>query len=148
MSVFNDNIRFLRKKLRFSQQRLADDLGEKRGKIAAYEDNTDARPEFYKKIADHYQIDLHRFLTIKMTEETYSSFFKTSTEGSFFSEPRGEYASKSEIINRIQELKKENDQDIRSNLSDEITSMVVRLIEENGMLRKEILELHKKNNIS
>ena len=139
MSVFNSNIRFLRKKLRLSQQKFADDLGEKRGKIAAYEESADARPEFYKKLIDLYQINLHRFLIDKMTEETFDSFF-IKNESGVFREPVGEYFNKSEVINKIQELKKEDNTEKRGILSDEVISMVVRLIEENGNLHRELLE--------
>ena len=139
MSVFNSNIRFLRKKLRLSQQKFADDLGEKRGKIAAYEESADVRPEFYKKLIDLYQINLHRFLIDKMTEETFDSFF-IKNESGVFREPVGEYFNKSEVINKIQELKKEDNTEKRGILSDEVISMVVRLIEENGNLHRELLE--------
>ena len=129
----------LRKKLRLSQQKFADDLGEKRGKIAAYEESADVRPEFYKKLIDLYQINLHRFLIDKMTEETFDSFF-IKNESGVFREPVGEYFNKSEVINKIQELKKEDNTEKRGILSDEVISMVVRLIEENGNLHRELLE--------
>ena len=139
MSVFNSNIRFLRKKLRLSQQKFADDLGEKRGKIAAYEESADARPEFYKKLIDLYQINLHRFLIDRMTEETYDSFFIRNEPG-IFQEPAGEYSNKSEVINKILDLKREDSFEQRAKLSDEVISMVVRLIEENGNLHRKLLE--------
>lgn len=141
MGVFNSNIRFLRKRLRLSQQKLAEDLGEKRGKIAAYEESADARPEFYKKLVDRYRIDLHRFLTEEMTHDSYHSFFLSDISGMKASEPTGGYLSRSEIIGYIQELKNESDPEARSQLADKITTMTVHLIEENGNLHKEILEM-------
>ena len=44
------------------------------------------------------------------------------------------------MINKIQELKKEDNTEKRGILSDEVISMVVRLIEENGNLHRELLE--------
>ncbi len=141
LGVFNSNIRFLRKKLGLSQQKLAEELGEKRGKIAAYEEAADARPDFYKKLIEKYRIDLHLFLTEEMTEDSYLSFFLSEDSGMKVSEPSGEYLSKSEMISYVQRLKNEPDPEIRLQLADRITTMIVNLIEENGNLHKEMLEM-------
>jgi transcriptional regulator with XRE-family HTH domain len=59
VNFLSSNIKFLRKRRKLSQQRLADDLGIKRSNIAAYETkNVEPRLSFINELADYFEIPL------------------------------------------------------------------------------------------
>ncbi len=59
MNFLSSNIRFLRKRLKLSQQQLADDLGVKRSNIAAYETkNVEPRLSLINGMAAYFSVPL------------------------------------------------------------------------------------------
>lgn len=143
MGVFNRNMRFMRLKMGLSQEKFAQTLGVKRGRLAPYEEKSSGDPDFYKIIVDKHNIDLHKFLIDEMNDDNFLSFFTTKEEIQKVEEERGQYFDKSKIIDLIQQIKNENDTDTRNHLSDIAVSLVAKLMEENNQLRKEILDLVK-----
>lgn len=65
MSVFSDNIRFLRVGRKYSQQAVADELHITRGRYAKYEDGANEPPmELLVKISKYYKISIDLLLTV------------------------------------------------------------------------------------
>ncbi len=59
MNFLSSNIRFLRKRLKLSQQQLADDLAVKRSNIAAYETkNVEPRLSLINRMAQYFNVPL------------------------------------------------------------------------------------------
>jgi len=143
MSSFNRNMRFMRLKMGLSQNGMAEDLGEKRGKLAAYEIKAQAKPDFHKKIVVKYDIDLGRFLTVDMDNDNYSTFFSTNDQSNQVSEPRGDYFKKSDIFDLLAKIKNCNDREERSMLIDSVISIYGKTLEENGGLKSEITQLQR-----
>lgn len=144
MSVFNQNMRFMRLKLGLSQEKFAQSLGIKRGRLAPYEDKSSGDPEFYRILVEKHDINLHKFLIVEMNDDNFSSFF-TSEDQNVVREDAAEYLNKSQIIDIIQLLKSETDIDERNRLADKAISLIARLMDENSQLHKEILDLVKKS---
>jgi len=59
---FHDNLKFLRRKKGFSQQRLADILGIGRPALNSYERNTQPNMELLIKMADHFNVSVDALL--------------------------------------------------------------------------------------
>lgn len=127
---------------------MADDLGVKRGKLAAYEyESADAKPDFYQLLAKKYHIDINKFLTVVMNDDNYLSFFTTNSiadslaeEGlTQANEDPGSY-KKVTMSGLLNEIRKENDPEIRSRLIDRITIMIGRLEDEKDEVKNELLD--------
>ncbi|MFY0599898.1 MAG: helix-turn-helix transcriptional regulator [Cyclobacteriaceae bacterium] len=133
----------MRLKLGLSQEKFAQNLGIKRGRLTPYEDKSSGDPDFYRIIVAKYNIDLHKFLMDEMNDDNYSSFFTTRPEATIdiAEEESGTYFNKSKIIDLIQQIKNESDPETRAALSDTAISLVAKLMEENNELRKEVLDI-------
>ncbi len=142
MSIFNDNLRFMCKKMGLSQQKLADQLDVPRGRVAGYFYQTQAKPDFQQKLSDQFHLDLGRFLTVEMDELNYPSFFLTNTFA-LAKEPRTFYG-KSGIIDVLVAAKHSDDKLERDKLIDEAIIQSGRLIEENSQLKDQLVEAIKK----
>lgn len=134
-------MRFLLKKLDLSQQKFADRLGEKRGRIAAYLEKANAPDEFKSKLSEEFDIDLGKFLMIVMNDDNYLSFMTTNTD--LVSEPSATYAKKADAIELIMKVKEESDPEERDRLIDKCVKVIAKMMEENGFLKDEINQLQK-----
>ena len=69
MSIFSENMRYLRGKLNLSQQKVADDLLITRGRYGKYEDDAAEPPlETLIKISKYYNISIDLLLTINVSK--------------------------------------------------------------------------------
>ncbi|WP_312822832.1 helix-turn-helix domain-containing protein [Epilithonimonas sp.] len=69
MSIFSENMRYLRGKLNLSQQKVADDLLITRGRYGKYEDDAAEPPlEILIKISKYYNISIDLLLTINVSK--------------------------------------------------------------------------------
>lgn len=142
--MFNQNLRFLCEKLDLSQQKFADIMGVKRGKVSGYFYETTPKPEFQQRFASKFNLDLGKFLTQKMTEENFDSFFTTKTEiTTIVNEPQGDYSTRSDIIEILMKLKSELDEKERSRLIDQAVRLVGKLMEKESLLMGEINQLQR-----
>lgn len=65
MSLFSDNLRALRIKHQFSQEKLAEKLQITRGRYVKYEDGTSEAPyDILKRIAQYYQLSIDLLLSV------------------------------------------------------------------------------------
>lgn len=65
MSILSDNMRFLRAKLKMSQQKLADDLKITRGRYAKYEDGSSEPPiEILIRISKYFQVSIDLLVAV------------------------------------------------------------------------------------
>lgn len=69
MSIFSENIKYLRAKLGYAQQRIANDLLITRGRYAKYEDDDSEPPiEILLKISRYFNVSLDLLLTVDLTK--------------------------------------------------------------------------------
>lgn len=138
-----------------SQQKLADMIGIKRGKVAGYFYETQAKPDFYEKLGELFQLNIGRFLTIEMTEENYDSFFETEYEQSLnlVADAKGDYHTKASLIDLLMQIKNTEDKEEKDQLIDLAIKIYGRVLEENSRLKDvnsglkdQLLELAKRLN--
>ena len=137
MNPFNHNIRFLRKKKGFSQQKLGDLLGVTRGMIASYEEETNASDEFKGQLAQQFDLNLSKFLTFVMDEYNYSSFFNSFSqeETSQVNEPAAEYGEKS-LLDLIELLP-------ASDIKEALRAKAIKISEKDASQKEKIIALHE-----
>ncbi len=69
MSIFSENMRYLRGKLNLSQQKVADDLLITRGRYGKYEDGATEPPQkILIKISKYYNVSIDLLLTINISK--------------------------------------------------------------------------------
>lgn len=141
MSYFSQNLKFWRTKKGLSQEKFAHELGINRGKLATYEEAVEPRQEFLISLVDNFHINLHYFLTRKMTEGTFDTFFLEDPVQDFTIEKK---LSDTDIIDKIQTMANEENQELRRNISNELTLDVSRMLEERQELQEELLIFMKK----
>lgn len=67
MSLFSENLRYLRAQLGHSQQRVADDLIITRGRYAKYEDSASEPPfELLQKISRYYNVSIDLLISVNL----------------------------------------------------------------------------------
>jgi transcriptional regulator with XRE-family HTH domain len=67
MSIFSENIRFLRDKTKASQQKVADDISITRGRYATYEDGRSEPPiELLIKLSNHYKVSIDLLVSVDL----------------------------------------------------------------------------------
>jgi len=67
MSVFSENIRFLRDKIKASQQKVGDEISITRGRYATYEDGRSEPPiEILVKLSKYYKVSVDLLLTVDL----------------------------------------------------------------------------------
>lgn len=67
MSIFSENIRYLRSKLGVSQQSVADSINITRGRYAKYEDDANSpSPEILVSISRYYKVSIDLLLTVDL----------------------------------------------------------------------------------
>lgn len=67
MSLLSENMRYLRSRLGYSQQRVADDLIISRGRYGKYEDAATEPPiEILMRIAKYYKISIDQLLSVEV----------------------------------------------------------------------------------
>ncbi len=138
MSIFNDNLRFMCKKMGLSQQRLADLMDIKRGKVAGYFYETQAKPAFHQKLSEQFDLNLGKFLTLEMNDLNFETFFNTS-ESTSLSEPKVPYGN-SGPIEILQKAKHATKDEERSDLIDEAIILYEKLMAKNSQLKDELIE--------
>lgn len=124
-----------------SQQKFADKMGVKRGKVAGYFYHSIPKLDFQKEFEEKFNVNLGLFLTERMNNDNYQSFFKTklkefTTENAVVD--TNKYVNKSNVIDMLILVKNELDSLERSKLIDEVIKSYGKVLEENGLLRGEI----------
>ncbi|SQA92748.1 Helix-turn-helix domain [Chryseobacterium balustinum] len=67
MSIFSENIRFLRDKMKASQQKVGDEISITRGRYATYEDGRSEPPiELLVKLSKYYKVSIDLLLTVDL----------------------------------------------------------------------------------
>jgi len=139
--MFNHNLRYFCEKEGLSQQKLADIMGVKRGRVAGYFYHTTPKKEFQNRFASRFNLDLARFLSIEMDEDNYLSFFTEKEETSQVAEDREVYKTKSVLIDLLIQAKKSDDQQEMHRLIDEAIRLYGKVLDENDRLKNIISEL-------
>ncbi len=140
------------KKMGLSQQGLADLMEIKRGKVAGYFYETQARPDFYNKLGEKFGLNIGRFLTIEMNDENYTSFFeKDSTIIGSVAEEKVIYQRNSTVLDLLIQVKNCDDSRKRDEILDEVIKLYGKIIDENSSLKDtnsklkdDLLDLTKK----
>ncbi len=143
LSFFNANLRFICKKKRLSQQALADLMDIKRGKVAGYFYETQAKPDFYEKLGREFDLNIGKFLTVEMNDSNYDSFFQkeNSLDHQLVTEYAGEFHSKSKLFDLLILVKNSKDEQVRNHLLDEAVKLYGRVLDENSKLKDANSEL-------
>ncbi|MEP1095369.1 MAG: hypothetical protein ABJG78_09685 [Cyclobacteriaceae bacterium] len=124
-----------------SQQKLADLMDVKRGKVAGYFYETQAKADFHKRLISHFHLDLGRFLTLEMDDENYESFFSTiSDEITTIHEPEEEYKKTVNAIDLLLRAKQSEDKLERDQLIDQAISVYGQLISESSQLKDQLMK--------
>ena len=119
-----------------SQQKLADMMGIKRGKVAGYFYETQPRPDFYEEMGEKFSLNIGRFLTVEMSEENYESFFIFGSEPfSQVAESTEQYGRKSELIDLLMRVKDSEDRQETNRLLDEAIKLYGKVLDENNHLK-------------
>ena len=139
MSFFGHNIRFWRKREKFSQERFADMLGITRSKLATYESSVEPRYDFLISLADKFRVNIHYFLSLEMTNSTFDQFFVSEEENAVKAGPN----KKTEIIEMIQTLTKEESLPARIDVKDALILKVIQLFDEHDEVQNEFLRYLK-----
>ncbi len=125
-----------------SQQRLADLLDFKRGKVAGYFYETQAKPDFHQKLSEQFNLNLGKFLTLEMNDLNFETFFNP-TGPAIVNEPDEPYG-KSGAIELLQKAKNVENSEERNNLINEAIVLFERLADKNSELKDELIEALKK----
>jgi len=124
-----------------SQQKLADLMDVKRGKVAGYFYETQAKSDFHKRLIRHFHLDLGKFLTLEMNDENYESFFATnSDELTTIQEPEEEYRKTINAIDLLLRAKQTDDKTERDQLIDQAISVYGQLISESSQLKDQLMK--------
>lgn len=127
----------------------------KRGKIAGYFYETQAKPDFYEQLGEVLGVDIGKFLTVSMNDDNYSSFF-THAEGDHqqvpaVAESAADYSKKSAVLDLLLKVKQASDATNRGQLIDTIIRLYGKVLDENselkdenGKLKDQLLELSRR----
>lgn len=124
-----------------SQQRLADLMDIKRGKVAGYFYKTQAKPPFHQKLSEHFNLNLGKFLTLEMNDINFETFFN-STGGLLVNEPEEHYG-KSGAIELLQKAKDTDSKELRDKLIDDAIVLYEQMKDKNSELKDELIEALK-----
>lgn len=138
LSIFNDNLRFMCKKMGLSQQRLADLMDTKRGKVAGYFYETQAKPAFHQKLSEHFNLNLGMFLTKEMNDLNFETFFEPSGSATA-NEPEMQYGSLGPI-ELLQKAKEAETAEQRDELINSAIVLFERMKDRNSELKDELIE--------
>lgn len=130
------------KKMGLSQQRLADLMNIKRGKVAGYFYETQAKPAFHQKLSEQFNLNLGQFLTREMNDLNFETFFN-SPGSAIVNEPEPAYG-KSGAIELLQKAKNADSDELRNKLIDEAIVLYEHLFDRNSELKDELIEALKK----
>lgn len=136
MKPFNHNIKFLRKKKGFSQREFAELLGVNRGNIATYEKESNAPDSLKQALAEHFDLNLSKILTEKMTEENYRSFLVDDP-------PIKPHGMSEPATHGIQSLLELIQQLPESELKELIRMKAIKLIESDLQQKEKLISLHE-----
>ena len=77
MSIFSENIRYLRSKLGVSQQSVADSINITRGRYAKYEDSANSpSPEILISVSRYYKVSIDLLLTVDLKKYSIDDILK------------------------------------------------------------------------
>ena len=141
MSYFSHNLKFWRLQKGLSQQKFAAELGTNRGKLSTYEESVEPRQEFLMSLVENFKVNLHYFLTRKMTESNFETFFLDHPDQDL---PPDKKLMGSEIITKLLALSDEEDREKRRKLTHEITLDITGFIEENNSMKDELFAFVKR----
>ena len=133
--MFNRNLRYFCEKEGLSQQKLADLMGVKRGKVSGYFYKTTPKIEFQNRFAEQFNIDLGKFLTVEMMADNYHDFFTKVHATNMVADSPGSYSRKSELIDLLLEVKKTEDRAEVNRLVDEVIRLYGKVLDENSRLK-------------
>lgn len=128
------------KKMGLSQQRLADLMDIKRGKVAGYFYETQAKPAFHQKLSEQFNLNLGKFLTLEMNDLNFETFFNSSQ-----SSMAGESSEPYGAIELLQRAKSASSDEKRNELIDKAIVLYERLFDKNSELKDELIEALKKD---
>ncbi|WP_436515210.1 hypothetical protein [Ekhidna sp. To15] len=131
------------KKMGLSQQRLADLMDIKRGKVAGYFYETQAKSTFHQKLSEQFNLNLGKFLTLEMNDLNFETFFDSSTSA-MVNEPAQTYG-KSGAIELLQKAKNADSDEQRNKFIDEAIILYERLFDRNSELKDELIAVLKKD---
>ncbi|MEO9485770.1 MAG: hypothetical protein ABJG47_20100 [Ekhidna sp.] len=126
-----------------SQQRLADLIGSKRGKVAGYFYETQAKPAFHQKLSEQFNLNVGKFLTREMNDLNFETFFN-SVGATIANEPEEAYG-KAGAIKLLQKAKDAENEEKRNKLIDEAMVLFERLANKNSELKDELIKALKKD---
>ena len=142
MNAFNLNIRFLRSREKLSLQKFGERFGLTRGQVHSYEEKTYPPIDVILQIAQHYNLNLTKFLKEPMNELNFDAFVLQKEEA--LAQEQADKTGSSYALSLIQRLKLPILQESeRQALADELTHQWVAMMDENMELRKELLETMK-----
>lgn len=133
--MFNRNLRYFCEKEGLSQQKFADLMGVKRGKVSGYFYETTPKAEFQKRFSSKFNIDLGLFLTLEMNEDNYLTFFVGQAPVDVVAERQGVYHRKSELIDLLLKAKDTDDKGQINRLLDEAIRLYGKVLDENSQLK-------------
>ena len=77
MSLLADNIRYLRNRLDYSQQKVADDLMITRGRYAKYEDGASEPPiDILVRMSRYYNVSIDLLVTVDLRKYSLNEILK------------------------------------------------------------------------
>ncbi|WP_296143084.1 LexA family transcriptional regulator [uncultured Flavobacterium sp.] len=77
MSLFSDNIKYMRSQLGLTQQKVADDLTITRARLLKYEDGTSQPPiELLKKISNYYHVSIDIMVSVDLRKVPMGDLLK------------------------------------------------------------------------
>ena len=118
-----------------TQEGLAKRMGFKRGRIAGYFYKTQAKQEFHDCLAEEFDLNVGRFLTVVMTHENYDSFFISTDTSPKAAEEQGYYTIKSDLINLLIQAKSEEEKSKKELLIDRALLLYGKILDENSRLK-------------
>lgn len=99
-TYLSKNLRYLRKKLKISQEKLSSDLSITRNKIASYESrNIEPKLDLISEIADYFKIRIDDLIKTRITDDNYLSLIKSDSP---------QYKAQPEAVELIINLDKKN----------------------------------------
>ena len=130
------------KKMGLSQQRLADLMDIKRGKVAGYFYETQAKPDFHQKLSEQFNLNLGKFLTREMNDSNFETFFYP-VDKEVVNDPQEPYG-KLGAIEALQKAKNAGTDEERNKFIDEAIIIYERLMDTNSKLKDELMEALRK----
>lgn len=147
MNYVSQNIKFLRKKLGFTQPQFANELGVSRNNVDSYERGGIPKPDILAQIAELFSIDLRKFLAEEMNSFSYDTFIIKNN--GIVSDNTTEQIDTTDnpslkAVNLINKLKSNFlSETERVEIGDELIKQFVTLMDKKSVVDNELLEAYK-----